>query len=277
MQDVETQFEFIRYCLRNVPFEQQVPFFKDAEKKAGAEWEKNKAIYDDPANQDAIRKLGFDPAMFTKYFSDPKQKKVHSASVKERYSLRHREKLPKKTMELWLGSSEASLNQSELLLLVAHFESFMKVVHGTFLNACAEKVFERKYRGKTNVSFPVNEIFETGSTSKFRNELIIKEVKWLDSQDIKVRIDYFQEHFCVSFGLPRDLERLVKLMDFRNRITHEIYIHPQAAQREETHEGRSTAVTVVDLEDARRIFKHVPSECVKIGEKQFPAYFNWMG
>jgi hypothetical protein len=102
--------------------------------------------------------------------------------------------------------SEDRLNQSELLLLVAHFESFMKDVHRTFLTAAPAKVFSKR-----ETKFILREAIEDqpyDPFGKFLKELIIKEVKSLDAQRIERRAEYFAEHFGISFGSREDIEGL---------------------------------------------------------------------
>ena len=54
-----------------------------------------------------------------------------------------------------------------------------------------------------------------------------KEVKWLDSQNIESKADYFEKHFGISFGKPKEIEELKEIMRRRNEISHEIYEPPK--------------------------------------------------
>jgi hypothetical protein len=165
--------------------------------------------------------------------------------------------------------SEDRLNQSELLLLVAHFESFMKEVHRTFLTAAPAKVFSKR-----DTKFMLREAFQDGAGgcfSKFLNELVIKEVKSLDSQRVERRAEYFSEHFGVSFGSPKDVGDLKEIMETRNKISHEIYCAPPASA-----EQVKELPLVPDemLKRARQLFRDIPRRCVEAGAKVYQSYFR---
>lgn len=53
--------------------------------------------------------------------------------------------------------TEDRLNQSELLLLVAHFESFMKLVHETYLRAAPSSVFANGFRDDQNPKIAIKD------------------------------------------------------------------------------------------------------------------------
>lgn len=279
LQNVETQFEFIRYCLRTMSDAKQKAFFKMCMERESADWEKQKAIWADPKMQETLKKQGMDPALLAKHFSDPEQEKMMRSLLRERYDLKKVEKDKRQALEIWVGWSEVSINQSELLLIIAYFECFMKIVHETFLNAACDKVFASKFNGKKNVEFPVTEIFADGSASKFRRELIIKEVKWLDQQSIERRIEYFKEHFGFGFLVGRDATEAKRLMKKRNQISHEILVPPQKRLREDPLAPEDIEklpiVTEEDVAISRRIFKSGPWECIRHGAKKYPGYFAW--
>jgi hypothetical protein len=167
--------------------------------------------------------------------------------------------------------SEDRLNQSELLLLVAHFESFMKEVHRAFLTVAPTKVFSRRDTTKVNLS----EVFDTQSANpfdKFLKELIIKEVKRLDAQNVEQRAKYFADHFGVSFGTEIQIGQLKTIMEKRNKITHEIYSAPPA-KLEEIKE--QPLVSDEMLRQARRIFREVPDSCIKAGATNYQSHFRY--
>jgi hypothetical protein len=168
--------------------------------------------------------------------------------------------------------SQDRLNQSELLLLVAHFESFMKEVHRTFLSAAPAKVFSKR-----DTKVELSEVFDTQAGSpfgKFLKELIIKEVKRLDAQNIEQRAKYFADHFGVSFGKQSEVDQLKEIMKTRNRIAHEIYSAPPAMLEEIKEQP---LVSDEMLRQARRIFREVPDSCIKAGAKTYQSYFRYAG
>lgn len=165
--------------------------------------------------------------------------------------------------------SEDRLNQSELLLLVAHFESFMKEVHSTFLNAAPAKVFSG-----SDKKVMLRDVFGgQGVTvfSKFLNELIIKEVKFLDSQRIEKRAEYFSEHYGVSFGSGTEINELKEIMEIRNKIPHEIYA-PLPSSPEQVRDQALVGDEM--LKRARQLFRYISSRCVEAGAKAYQSYFR---
>lgn len=165
--------------------------------------------------------------------------------------------------------SEDRINQSELLLLVAHFESFMKEVHQTFLTAAPAKVFSKR-----DTKFMLRELFapETGSSfSKFLNELIIKEVKRLDKENIEAMAGYFFEHFGIGFGTKEEIDDLKEIMVTRNKISHEIYSTPPRTLEQIKDQP---LVSDAMLKRARNLFKSVPRKCVEVGAKTYQSHFR---
>lgn len=170
---------------------------------------------------------------------------------------------------------EDRLNQSELLLLVAHFESFMKVVHKQFLLAAPGIVLSK---GKTEIL--VKSIFS--KTDDFRPDLwlrgaIFKEVKVLDREGITEKAQYFQKHYKISFGSDAELKALVEIMAQRNKVSHEIFIREGDEPNLATEPERVSELPVVPddlLRDARRLFREIPARCVSVGAKRYPAFFK---
>jgi hypothetical protein len=113
----------------------------------------------------------------------------------------------------------------------------------------------------------LREVFEDG----FRSELIHKEVKFLDSQRVERRAEYFSEHFGVSFCAQKELESLKEIMETRNKISHEIY-HPVARTFEQIKDP--PLVSDAMLKRARILFKDIPRNCVKAGAKVYQSYFR---
>lgn len=175
---------------------------------------------------------------------------------------KHRKNFKPSDTRFKIEFSEDRLNQSELLLLVAHFESFMKEIHRTFLIAAPAKVF-----GKRETKIMLREVFENG----FRNELIHKEVKFLDSQRVERRAEYFSEYFGVSFCAQKELEGLKEIMETRNKISHEIY-HPVLRTLEQIKSPPLVSDTM--LKRARILFRDIPQNCVKAGAKVYQSYFR---
>ena len=63
----------------------------------------------------------------------------------------------------------------------------------------------------------LKEVFDSSTSyfshAKFLKELIIKEVKFLDSQSISYKAEYFEKYFSVSFGKEQEINELKEIMD----------------------------------------------------------------
>jgi len=178
--------------------------------------------------------------------------------------------------------SEDKLNQSEVLLLVAHFESFMRLVHETFLSAAPHKVFGTAFRGKQGSRVGLREVFnvdaQAWSPSKFLKELITKEVKWLDAQGIQQKVTYFEKHFAISFGNTADIKALKEIMQRRNQISHEIFESGKSDDemlKERLGEGKEPPLVSDDmLRKARKLFHEIPKKCIEAGAKAYQSHFR---
>ena len=190
-------------------------------------------------------------------------------SVREVIKKEHKKDSKPSDNRFKIELSEDRLNQSELLLLVAHFESFMKEVHQTFLQAAPGRVFSNR-----DTKVMLRDLFHTGNGrhfEKFLNELIIKEVKSLDAQRIGQRVDYFSKNFGVSFDSQKEIHDLEQIMETRNKISHEIYCPPPPSL-EQVKE-----LPIVDdemLRRARLLFRDIPQRCVEVGAKAYQSYFQ---
>jgi hypothetical protein len=171
------------------------------------------------------------------------------------------------TLRFYPEFTEDRLNQSELLLLIAHFESFMRIVHKAFLKLGHSKVFYKAFRGKQNAPTTIKEVF----APNFLPGMIEKEVKWLDSQSIALRADYFEEHFRVKFGNAKDLERLDELFKRRNEISHHVFRLPP---NEPGEIEEPPLVSDRMIRDARQLLSSIPSEAVRVGAKTYQSCFQ---
>jgi hypothetical protein len=264
LERVQIQFDLLRFALQTLKPKDQKKFFtKVAEKKLAQNekfraWMKqHKVLPDEEADQNA----------------DDQIKRIQSELRRER-----------RAGNLYATSefTEDRLNQSELLLLVAHFESFMKVVHERFLTAGPGKVFGKGFRDDQNPKIPLKEIFDSTqshwNTQKFLSELIAKEVKWLDAQNIAVKADYFDKNFGIPFGSAADIEDLKLIMRRRNQISHEVYEPPKRHEHmlKETleHGKEQPLVDGPMLAKARHLFFWIPQKCIEHGAKTYQSFFR---
>jgi hypothetical protein len=248
---VETQFAMIRLALRELPNESIQTFFKAQ------------------LNQ----RLRFAAALSKQKEKAPQDQKERWAQaeqmMRELIMKKHDKDSKPSDNRFKQEFSEDRLNQSELLLLVAHFESYMKQVHRTFLTAAPEKAFS-----KSETQVKVRDVFDDqtpGSFQKFLNELIIKEVKSVDAQKITWRAKYFLDHYGISFGSQMDIEGLKEISDMRNKICHDIY-HAPSRSIEAVVEQPIVSDHI--LKQARRLFRQVPKKCVEGGAKTYPNCFR---
>jgi len=245
---VQSQFELIRFGLQYLPKSRIKAFYKERLEREMQAWEAFMAE-------------------FEKDFPEMKDI-VPEVLATERKELRKRYKPSDVRVKKEL--SEDRLNQSELLLLVAHFESFIKTVHEAFLRAAPGRVFASR-----DTKFLLREIFDSSgpslSTRKFLNELVIKEVKALDRESIERKAEYFKEHFGVVFGTKAEIEELKEIMVTRNKISHETYSPPPSAL-EEIKEQPLVSDKV--LTRARHFFQCIPKLCVREGAKRYSSYFR---
>jgi len=263
IERVQIQFDLIRFSLKSLTKKDQKQFFKNVldEKIAQTEitralCKQHKILTDDmDQNLDMVNKIN--KADFRK------EKRAGNLRLTSEFT-------------------EDRLNQSELLLLVAHFESFMKLVHKRFLLAAPSKVFGAEFRGAQNPTLTLKEIFDSSesvwNSQGFLKELIAKEVKWLDAQKIEKKADYFARHFGISFGKPNEIEDLTKIMKRRNEISHQIYEPPKSESevlKETLEEGKEQPLVPDSmLKKARQLFHSIPNNCIEYGGKTYQSYFK---
>src|SRR5258708_27401390 len=171
LEGVETQFALVRFILKQSRKSVIQQFFKERLATLLAKVDDNIGKVKDHPSAKGIA-------------WDEIKENIHEYAQKQ-----HRKQNRAADNRFKIELSEDRLNQSELLLLVAHFESFMKEVHRTFLNAAPTKVFSGR-----DTKVLLRDVFDsqTGNPfGKFLKELIIKEVKWLDTRSIEKRAEYF--------------------------------------------------------------------------------------
>ncbi|HEY5041078.1 MAG TPA: hypothetical protein VIK53_03675 [Verrucomicrobiae bacterium] len=264
LESVQTQFDLIRFSLKVIKLKDRKQFFKQkAEKK----------LADNEKFRNFLKQHRLNSDEDTDKIADERIESIKSELRRENRA---------GNLHAISEFTEDRLNQSELLLLVAHFESFMKLVHETFLLAAPNKVFGKGFRDDQNPKIPIKEIFDSTqnywNTQKFLKELVAKEVKWLDSQNIETKADYFNQNFGISFGNAKDIEELKSIMRRRNQISHEIYEPPKnndemlIAVLEKGKE--QPLVTDPMLIKARRFFYWIPQNCFNHGAKTYQSYFK---
>lgn len=258
---MQTQFDLLRFCLKFLKPKDRKRFLQESAERKISQLEERRLEAKD------LRDEEVDP-MF--------DLQIATISSNMRKACRSR------NLHTLSEFTEDRLNQSELLLLVAHFESFMKLVHERFLHAAPSRVFANGFRDDQNPRILIRDIFDSGQGSwnpqKFLRELITKEVKWLDAQGIETKADYFAKHFGVQFGSPEDITELVAIMRRRNQISHEVYEPPRNHDqmlKETLRDGKQQPlVDTPMLKRARHFFHWIPKKCIEHGGKTYQSYFS---
>lgn len=257
LQGVKTQFALVRFALDNLP-KTKLRSFRDQIVRQ---------------HQDAVRSaydllIEKNPSVARVISRDM----VESNAENVGKALRRRNRLRDLRFELEL--TEDRLNQSELLLLVAHFESFMKLVHRGFLEAAPHKVFGETFGGSQDPQVKLKELFDprsaTWDSREALRKLVEREVKWLDQQAVNKRAEYFAKHFKAPFGSKETISKLGEIQQLRNRVTHEVYA-PRPIRLEDAQEQPLVSDDI--LRWTRLLFVQVPEDCFKVGAKAYPSHF----
>lgn len=252
LDGVKTQFALIRFAFSRLPKSRIQEFFKSrlTDQLSAIDANTRGMAANLPGDQKAKIENAIPSVL--KFWEKQERKKNRPADIRFKREL-----------------SEDRLNQSELLLLVAHFESFMKEVHRTFLTAAPARVF-----GESDTKVMLRDVFDVQAANpfeKFLKEQIIKEVKRVDAQRIEQRAEYFERCFGVAFGSKAEIDHLKEIMKTRNKIAHEIYSRPPCTLEQVTEQPLASDEV---LGRARSLFHDVPWRCIRAGEKDYPAYFH---
>jgi hypothetical protein len=148
-----------------------------------------------------------------------------------------------------------ALNQSELLLLVAYFEEFLKEALRSLIEAHPKKAFVRKKLRKPGEQKPtatLEEIFSTGFHDFFKG-LVEKEVRQFDRETMDYRTRYLRELLGVPLTEPH-VEALEALSAKRNWISHNIAV---SSATKPSDGGGSAVVTDETVSEARSTFREV--------------------
>jgi hypothetical protein len=172
--------------------------------------------------------------------------------------------------------AEDRLNQSELLLLVAHFESFMKLVHRGFLEAAPQKAFGRKsVGGKQKPQVALEDVFDARDQcwqpSKFIRGLVEKEVKRLDQQSTEKKLKYWQDVFGIRLCKEGDEKHLEEIIELRHEISHRLF---QPSEPKLNDSEPPPLVRPETLQFARRLLRAIPETCIGHGAKTYQSFFR---
>jgi len=256
MFGVQSQFELIRFGLKNLSKNKIRAFYRE---RVDAEFSSTEARLAEvtKAMPEAVKKAmpgleGLTDMMLNSKREELRQRyKAKDAAVRKELS-------------------EDSLKHSELLLMVAHFESFMKLIHESFLRAAPSMVFRSNPK-----QMKLSDVFQGDQSwwdhEKFLNAIIPKEVNRVDRMCVKDRAEYFKKHFDVSFGDKKEIEFLGQVGRLRNQISHQIYAPPPKT----LEDVKEQPLVPDDVPNrARDLLTQIPRKCFKIGAKSYPSYFK---
>lgn len=240
MQRLELQFRYMRWALKEMPAKLKKKFFIEEGK------ERSKLV-------DGIRERF--PAEFPQFESiGPQLFKTWKQMERKKFSpsnLHH--------YEQFLADN---LNQSELLLLVAAFETFMKEIHRSLLAAAPEKVFGNPKSDRTVL---LRDVFKPGfrflEQSEFMRGLIEQEIRRVDRESLEIRADYFKKKFGIDWAV--DLKRLAPIYAKRHAISHRF-----------KDDNPDVTVSVQDLKDGRALLSGIPCRCIAAAATLYPSHFR---
>ena len=253
LEGVETQFALVRYAMKHLPKNKLKSFFKNLISNKLEELE---------SELDKFNNLQSEPE---KKIPEESRKIIRDFVGKD---VRTKNKI--RDARFKMEMSEDRINQSELLLLVAHFESFMQLVHKTFLDAAPSRVFSQK-----QTSVRLCDIFNRENTAfnstAFLTEIIKKEVNYLDREKFVVKAEYFERFFGITFGTEQEVAELRAIMNLRNDISHDSFKMPPKSLDQIVAQHLVSDET---LKRARKVFRQVPIKCVDHGKKNYPHFFE---
>lgn len=150
--------------------------------------------------------------------------------------------------------SEDGLNRSELLLVIAHFESFMKELHAGVLNANSSVLALTK----PNRQILRESLFQYGYP-KILAEEILAEVEDVDRKSVRERSRYFEEKLGLKWGDATAIKAVKDASDARNEISHE---NPNRVIPDDW------------LAETKKCFGRVARECFMKARELYPKNFE---
>lgn len=238
----------MRYCLKTVPASRFKRFFHG----------KRKHLLATGASIATVLASKFpteDPQDLQKFLLSAARR-----AGKERFS---NSKLPQ-TKE-W---AEERLNQSELLLLVALFEGFLKEIHGTVLSA-EPKLLQTT----TQRDVSLKDVFSNG-IDRFVLGVIRREVKRVDRESTASKAAYFDGTLGLKWGEKLNTDLVEKVIRLRNRISHEIWEDQAFPYAEMPPTEEQIAVTDSFLKEARKALTEIPKKLCKEAKRKYPNHFQ---
>ncbi|MFM2295470.1 MAG: hypothetical protein RLZZ350_1883 [Verrucomicrobiota bacterium] len=154
------------------------------------------------------------------------------------------------------------LNKSELLLLVALFESYLKEFYEALIRAEPRRAFAKSGK-QENLREIFSDNVEVWRSSKFFQKVVVAEVDRFDHTPFCERMDFLTEAYELKHS-EKDIKTANDLIDRRHKISHRW-----------TDRNEVKHVSPQDLSDTRRILRSIPGSLITQASKKYPRHFNY--
>ena len=156
----------------------------------------------------------------------------------------------------WVNDGMVS---AEILFRVTIFEDFLKHIHANILRG------NPAILGSANKNRTASyaDVFST-PFEQFKEKEICREVKEVDRESMKYRLDYFAKHLGIDFKKER--QWLIEISDIRNKIAH--------GKPLEAITKDDTTIPLPDIQNtvAKTIYAAMLT-AFNMGKSKHPAYF----
>ena len=151
----------------------------------------------------------------------------------------------------WLG-------RSELLLLVAAFEHWLKDYYWLLVVAEPRRAFSKSKTTVTLAEVFGGDAFAALAKSPFFQRQLKAEVERFDHTNVKDRLKNMADRYQLDLKETEAI-RIHELVELRHNISHKLF-----------RAGAVTAVSPKDLDDARRLFRRIPGSLLDQARKKHP-------
>lgn len=247
LKQMETQFEFLRYAFEKLSRNKAEEFFSSKRQSelshfsSKLEMATAQGLLDQDISQDLASR---------------KAKILSKKLNKENQALYRTQFVPD------------DLNKSELLLLVALFESFLKEIYESLVRAEPRRAF-----AKSGKEVALREIFADNvrewAKSKFFDKIVKEQVEHFDHTPFKDSKDSKKEDrtkLLAAYELKldeKDIAVAFELIERRHKISHRW-----------TDRNEVKHVSPKELTDAKRVFNIIPRRLISQAAEKYPQFFK---
>jgi hypothetical protein len=244
VESIELRFDLMRFTLNSTATQKR--FLIDKKSK---EFTRIDKFYQKTREQLLAVEQSFKPELIDKLLG--MSKKLVAREIKKKFKL--------KNVNFYGEICHDTLNQCELLIIFANFESFLKRFHGELLRAAPHKVFGHKSNQR---SIFLSTVFQNGyadlKTSDFLKGEVEREVRELDKQTTSKKAAYFKKFFGFDLCNASDLSIWEEVSELRNTISHH-FSNPE----------KVTFVNDETVQNTRSIFRRIPQHACEIAKEKF--------